>query len=108
MSASDFGRKRFFGGVILAVAMWAWPASGFAYTMEQQNACMGDAFRLCGGEIPDVERVALCMVRRQTELSPGCRVYFRPVEASVSRPLASRARHPHRVHQSRRHDDSDG
>jgi len=108
MSASHLVGKRFLGGVTLAFALWAWPASGFAYTMEQQQACMGDAFRLCGSEIPDIERTALCMVRRQTELSPGCRVYFRPVEASVNRPLVSRAKHPHRVRQSRRHDDSDG
>ena len=110
MSDSDLAVQRFLGGVTLAVALWAWPASGFAYTMEQQQACMGDAFRLCGSEIPDVERTTMCMVRRQTELSPGCRVYFRPVEpvASVNRPLVSRARHSHRVRQSRRHDDSDG
>jgi hypothetical protein len=110
MSASAWVGKRFLGGVTLAFALWAWPSFGFAYTMEQQQACMGDAFRLCGSEIPDVERITMCMVRRHTELSPGCRVHFRAPEpvASANRSLVSRARHSHRVRQSRRHDDSDG
>src|SRR4051794_6844033 len=28
-----------------------------AYTQEQQQMCTGDAMRLCGAEIPDVDRV---------------------------------------------------
>ena len=96
----------------MAIALWALPSAGFAYTMEQQQACMGDAFRLCGSEIPDVERTTMCMVRRQAELSQGCRVYFRapePVAAARSRSV-SRAAHGHHVHkvrQSRRYDDSE-
>lgn len=78
MAALAFGRKRLYGGIILAAAFLSWPAVGWAYTYEQQQACMGDAFSLCGSEIPDVQRVAACMVKRQAELSPGCRVYFRP------------------------------
>ena len=78
-------------GVALTIVVGAWPAGGWSYTMEQQQACMGDAFRLCSSEIPDVSQVAACMVRRQTELSPGCRVYFHPQESSA------RPRHHHRV-----------
>jgi len=78
-------------GVILAIGVGAWPATGWSYTMEEQQACMGDAFRLCGPEIPDVSRVGACMVRRQTELSPGCRIYFRPQE-SAARPRLHRIR----------------
>jgi hypothetical protein len=44
---------------------------------EEQQACQGDAFRLCGPEIPDVDRVAACMIKRKSQLSPGCAVYFR-------------------------------
>jgi hypothetical protein len=54
------------------------PTAGQAYTPEEQQACSGDAFRLCGPEIPDVDRVTACMVARKAELSPGCRVFFRP------------------------------
>jgi hypothetical protein len=54
--------------------------AGNAYTPEEQQACSDDAFRLCSAEIPDVDRVGACMDRRRAELSPGCRVYFRPIE----------------------------
>jgi hypothetical protein len=54
------------------------PTTSRAYTPEQQAACSDDAFRLCGPEIPDVDRVTACMVSKQSQLSPGCRVYFRP------------------------------
>ncbi|MFZ0766051.1 hypothetical protein [Bradyrhizobium sp.] len=79
-------------GVISTIVVGAWPATAWSYTMEQQQACMGDAFRLCSYEIPDVSRVTACMVSRQTELSPGCRVYFRQQETSA------RPRH-HRIRQ---------
>ena len=93
MGALAFGRKRLDGGIMLAAALWIWPAAGWAYTAEQQQACMGDAFSLCGSEIPDVQRVAACMARKQAELSPGCRVYFR-AEHSAVRP--ARLHRPHR------------
>jgi len=54
------------------------PTTSRAYTPEQQAACSDDAFRLCGPEIPDVDRVTACMVRNKSQLSPGCQVYFRP------------------------------
>jgi len=56
------------------------PSLGHAYTAEEQQACSGDAFRLCSTEIPDVDRVTVCMIRNQSQLSPGCRVFFRPSE----------------------------
>ena len=54
------------------------PAAGQTYTPEQEQACTGDAFRLCSSEIPDVGRVTACMVAKRDQLSPPCRVYFRP------------------------------
>jgi hypothetical protein len=54
------------------------PTTSRAYTQEEQAACSNDAFRLCGPEIPDVDRVTACMVRNKSQLSPECRVYFRP------------------------------
>jgi hypothetical protein len=54
------------------------PTTSQAYTQEQHAACSDDAFRLCGPEIPDVDRVTACMVRNKSQLSPGCQVYFRP------------------------------
>src|SRR5271156_96241 len=93
-----FGIRTGLAGVILAIGVGAWPAAGWSYTMEQQQACMGDAFRLCSSEIPDVSRVGACMVRRQAELSPGCRGYFRQEEWAAK---------PQRLHRPRQHTASD-
>jgi hypothetical protein len=77
----------------LVVSMLA--TAGQAYTPEQQQACSGDAFRLCGPEIPDVDRVTACMVRNKAQLSPDCRAFFRPEPESAAtrettRPLSIR------------------
>jgi hypothetical protein len=66
-----------------------------AYTPEEQQACSPDAFRLCGDAIPDVDRITACMIRKRSELSPGCRVYFRSPEA-VAAPAVI-ARRPVRI-----------
>ena len=78
----------------MALAFWLSPAAGWAYTYEQQQACMGDAFRLCSHEIPDIERVKACMVRQQSELSPGCRAQFRPQSSEAGRPTHWRRHRP--------------
>ena len=72
------GNFRF--GLLLATALSVsiWPAAGQAYTPEQEQACTGDAFRLCSSEIPDVGRVTACMVAKKSQLSPPCRAHFRP------------------------------
>ena len=54
-----------------------------AYTPEQQQACTGDAFRVCGSEIPNIHRITVCMIRNKALLSPGCRVFFRSREAAA-------------------------
>jgi hypothetical protein len=103
-------RIRHFGfGLMLATALSVamWSTAGQAYTPEQEQACTGDAFRLCSAEIPDVERVTACMARNKSQLSPGCRAQFRPdPEPSVAagaptsirpvarKPVASKARKP--------------
>jgi hypothetical protein len=82
---------------MLAMALSAslFASAADAYTPEQQQACTGDAFRLCGPEIPDVDRVTVCMIRNRALLSPGCRVYFRSPEP-VAAP-AGIARRPVRI-----------
>src|SRR5438132_13566462 len=91
--------ERFQLGLLFAtvLALSMQPTKGHAYTQEEQAACSGDAFRLCGSEIPDVDRVTTCMVRRKSELSPGCRVYFRPgpedtASAPADRPMSIKRR----------------
>jgi hypothetical protein len=80
------------------------PAAGQTYKPEQEQACTGDAFRLCSSEIPDVGRVTACMVAKKDQLSPPCRVYFRPdpepLEAAarpVGRPTVMRPATPRKA-----------
>ncbi|WP_249790651.1 hypothetical protein [Bradyrhizobium sp. SRL28] len=44
-----------------------------ALASEAQQMCTGDAMRLCGHEVPNVQRITACMVRQRANLSPGCR-----------------------------------
>ena len=91
-------RKFQFGlmfATVLSASMLS--SAGQAYTQEEEQACSNDAFRLCGPEIPDVDRVTACMVRNKSQLTPGCRVYFREPEAApaltpvaAGRPLSIR------------------
>lgn len=90
----------------VALSCLMWPAASRAYTPEEQQACSDDAFRLCGPEIPDVDRVTACMVRQQTQLSPGCRVYFRSesevVPVRAGRPLSIRPGHLRKPRKARK------
>jgi len=74
-------RSRIFRcGLILAAALTVSmsPAASQNYTPEQQQACTGDAMRLCGAFVPDVDRITVCMIENKSQLSPGCRAFFRP------------------------------
>jgi hypothetical protein len=67
-----------FGAVLATSFIFAMlPHAGYGYTAEEQQACSGDAFRLCSADIPDVDRVTACMIRNKSQLSPACRVFFR-------------------------------
>ena len=85
-------------GLLLAIALSlsVFSTAGRAYTPEQQQACTPDAFRLCGSEIPDVDRVTVCMIRNRAQLSPACQVFFRSSEP-VAAPREVRARKPIRI-----------
>ena len=58
------------------VAFAALGSLNAAGTVEQQQACFDDAIKLCGSEIPDVQRITACMVRNIDRLSPRCRAQF--------------------------------
>jgi hypothetical protein len=94
MSAFQSGKFGFGLMLATAFALSLLSAGAQAYTQDEQAACSSDAFRLCGPEIPDVDRVTVCMIRNKSQLSPGCRVYFResaPEEATsvaAGRPLS--------------------
>jgi hypothetical protein len=62
----------------MALAVLVQPGAGFAYTQEEQQACTPDAMRLCGEFVPNVDAITACMIKKKAQLSPQCRVFFRP------------------------------
>ena len=60
--------------VALALAFFALvPAAASAETQDEQNACMNDAFNVCGHAIPDRDRVAACLAQNLNRISAPCR-----------------------------------
>jgi hypothetical protein len=99
--------RRFGAAVAASCALSMLPHAAHAYTADEQQACMGDAFRLCSSEIPNVDRVTACMVRNKSQLSPECRVFFRPGPEAADTPVefkpavARKARRPHHIKRSK-------
>jgi len=62
------------------------PAAASAETQDEQNACMGDAFNICGHAIPDRDRVAACLAQNMNRISVACRTvmqrYAKPMTAT--------------------------
>ena len=54
-------------------------------TWEQQRACTPDVWRLCGEQIPDVDRIVACLRRNTPQLSSGCRAVFAQSDAPSRR-----------------------
>jgi hypothetical protein len=73
----------------VALAFSMLMTEGQAYTPEQQQSFSYVSFRLCGPEIPDVDRVTACMIRNKSQLSPGCLVFFRSPEPQAA-PVVTR------------------
>jgi hypothetical protein len=53
-------------------------------TMEQQMACTPDVFRLCGAEIPDVNRIVACLRQNTPVLTPACRAVFESSDSAAN------------------------
>jgi hypothetical protein len=78
-------------GLVLAFALSfsALSTQSFAFSDEAQQMCTGDAFRLCSSEIPNVDRITACMLKKRTSLSTGCRaVMERDLAAQQSKVAA--------------------
>jgi hypothetical protein len=61
-------------------------------TLEQQMACTPDVFRLCGEQIPDTNRIVVCLRQNTPQLSGPCRAVFES-NASVPDQAAPRRRY---------------
>jgi hypothetical protein len=60
-----------FATAFAAAALSASP--GPALASDAQQMCTGDAMRLCGHEIPNVQRITACMHKQRANVSAGCR-----------------------------------
>jgi hypothetical protein len=60
-----------FATAFAATALSASPGPAFA--SDAQQMCTGDAMRLCGHEIPNVQRITACMHKQRANVSAGCR-----------------------------------
>jgi hypothetical protein len=56
-----------------------------AFSSEAQQMCTGDAMRLCGHEVPNVQRITACMARNRAHVSPGCRAVMEREHAARRR-----------------------
>ena len=61
-------------------------ASAIAQSQEEQNACMDDAFNVCGHAIPDRDRVAACLAANLKRISSGCRAVMLRYSKPAPRP----------------------
>jgi hypothetical protein len=62
------------------------PAALRADPQDGRQACMSDAFTVCGQFIPDRERVAGCLISNRRRISLACRAalkHFDPDTASA-------------------------
>jgi hypothetical protein len=66
------------------------PTSSFAFSVEAQQMCTGDAFRLCASEIPNIPAITACMVKQRANLSAGCRAVMDRDMAQQSNKVAAR------------------
>jgi hypothetical protein len=59
-----------------AIAICAVGVSGAAAQAsdETRQACTGDAMRLCGDFVPDVQKITACMMRKRAQVSAECRL----------------------------------
>jgi hypothetical protein len=81
--------------VALAVAFLAFaPVPASAESQEDQNACMNDAFSVCGHAIPDRSRVGACLAQNINRISVACRTvmqrYAKPTTTATRAKVSSR------------------
>jgi hypothetical protein len=72
--------------VAVALTLATWTTSSFALgTAEQRAACTPDVFHLCSSEIPNVDRIVVCLKQQKPNLSKPC-------QAVMNSPIANAAR----------------
>jgi len=80
---------------ILAASLLAFAigtSGAIAHTAEQEQMCSGDAMRLCGEFIPNVDRITACMIQKYSQLSDGCKAVFHYVPPATATPASYSAK----------------
>lgn len=61
------------------VASWLLSAGALAQgTASERSACIGDAFKFCSSDIPNVSQIEACLDRNRAGLTPACAAEFKP------------------------------
>ena len=64
-------------GLSIVLASVAFGAEDDPGLLERQRfACLSDAIRLCGDEMPDLEAVKACMRGKKSLVSPACAAFY--------------------------------
>jgi hypothetical protein len=71
-------------GVALAAFAIGGGAASAQGTMQQQNACRPDVFRLCGSYIPNVGAIVGCLKGNEARLSEPCHEVMFPDQETGS------------------------
>jgi len=78
--------KKFISPAIVGLMLAASSTALHAYqvTAMQRKACTPDAYRLCNTEIPNVEKVIICLNNNRAKLSPACEAVFAAAQAAYN------------------------
>lgn len=55
-------------------------------TASERSACMGDAFKFCSSDIPDVSKIEACLSQNRASLTPACAAEFQPAQKTLLKP----------------------
>jgi len=80
--------KSHFALTLALVAFVSAPA--LAQSQNEQNACMNDAFTVCGDAIPDRDRVAACLAQNINRISAACRSVMQRYPSQSQTPASAR------------------
>jgi hypothetical protein len=61
--------------VLAGLALLSAPAYAQG-TAEERSSCMGDAFKFCASDIPNVSAIESCLIKNMSKLSKGCEEEF--------------------------------
>lgn len=60
--------------LLVGVLLCRLDGAGAQGSAEEQQACTGDAMRLCSDAMPDVAKITKCMSAKYSQLSAPCRL----------------------------------